>query len=180
MTVVAIVGVLAALAIYGVGKYIHSSKTSEAKSAVGAIARSGVAAYERVRTSVDALTLAGDQANDSHDLCGSSTYVPQNMTSVKGRKYQPAHQEGSDFYTGDDWTGWRCLRYEHNHPIYYQLHYCRECGDWSGQLGGVFFVAQAQGDADGDGIYGRFLRGGQLVDGELTLHTALWLEHEDE
>ena len=47
MIVVAIIGVLAALAIYGVRRYLASAKTSEAKNTIGAITRSAQAAYER-------------------------------------------------------------------------------------------------------------------------------------
>ncbi len=47
MIVVAIIGVLAALAIYGVNKYLASAKTSEAKNTIGAIARGAAASYER-------------------------------------------------------------------------------------------------------------------------------------
>ena len=47
MIVVAIIGVLAALAIYGVRRYLASSKTSEAKNTVGAISRGATAAFER-------------------------------------------------------------------------------------------------------------------------------------
>ena len=39
MIVVAIIGVLAALAIYGVRRYLASAKTSEAKNTIGAISR---------------------------------------------------------------------------------------------------------------------------------------------
>jgi type IV pilus assembly protein PilA len=49
MIVVAIIGVLAALAIYGVRRYVASAKTSEAKNAVGAISRGAAAAFERRR-----------------------------------------------------------------------------------------------------------------------------------
>src|SRR5262249_23716463 len=47
MIVVAIIGVLAALAIYGVNKYLASAKTSEAKNSVGAISRGASASFER-------------------------------------------------------------------------------------------------------------------------------------
>ncbi len=43
MIVVAIIGVLAALAIYGVRRYLATAKTSEAKNTVGAIARGAAA-----------------------------------------------------------------------------------------------------------------------------------------
>jgi len=39
MIVVAIIGVLAALAIYGVRRYLASAKTGEAKNTIGAISR---------------------------------------------------------------------------------------------------------------------------------------------
>ena len=56
MIVVAIVGVLAALAIYGVRKYIANSKTAEARNSLGQLAKDASAAYDRegmVRICVD-------------------------------------------------------------------------------------------------------------------------------
>src|SRR6266496_2755027 len=47
MIVVAIIGILAALAIYGVSRYLNSAKTSEVKQNVGAIARAAGASWER-------------------------------------------------------------------------------------------------------------------------------------
>ncbi|HLZ06969.1 MAG TPA: prepilin-type N-terminal cleavage/methylation domain-containing protein, partial [Chloroflexota bacterium] len=47
MIVVAIVGVLAALAIYGVRKYLLNSKTAEVRNAVGQMAKDAKAAFER-------------------------------------------------------------------------------------------------------------------------------------
>ena len=47
MIVVAIIGVLAALAIYGVRKYIANAKTAEARMSLGRIAKDASAAYNR-------------------------------------------------------------------------------------------------------------------------------------
>src|ERR1700704_3903257 len=47
MIVVAIVGVLAALAIYGVRKYLLNAKTAEARNSVGQMAKDAKAAFER-------------------------------------------------------------------------------------------------------------------------------------
>ena len=65
MIVVAIIGVLAALAIFGVRRYLASAKTSEAKNSVGAITRGAAAAFERERVGlgvavVDAADLVDD------------------------------------------------------------------------------------------------------------------------
>ena len=46
MIVVVIIGILASLAIYGVNKYIASSKSAEARLGIGAISKGSVAAFE--------------------------------------------------------------------------------------------------------------------------------------
>jgi prepilin-type N-terminal cleavage/methylation domain-containing protein len=47
MIVVAIIGILAALAIYGVKKYLTNAKTGEAKNNLGRLAKDAVSAFER-------------------------------------------------------------------------------------------------------------------------------------
>src|SRR6476620_9079915 len=51
MIVVAIVGVLAVLAVYGVRKYIANSKTAEARNSLGQIGKDAVTAFEGERMS---------------------------------------------------------------------------------------------------------------------------------
>ena len=51
MIVVAIVGVLSALAIYGVTKYLRSSKTAEVKTALGQMGKDAVSAFNREQMS---------------------------------------------------------------------------------------------------------------------------------
>ena len=53
MIVVAIVGVLAALAIYGVRRYILNSKTAEARNGIGQMAKDASAAYNREGMAAD-------------------------------------------------------------------------------------------------------------------------------
>src|SRR5215831_19322242 len=88
MIVVAIVGVLAALAIYGVRKYLLNSKTSEAKNAIGQMAKDAKTAYERETMAAGVLT-AGNSAGLSNNLCTtSSAAVPSAIAKVQGAKYQ--------------------------------------------------------------------------------------------
>src|SRR5687768_11845155 len=75
MIVVAIIGVLAALAIYGVRRYLQSAKTSEAKNGIGAITRGAVGAFER-ETTVNQVITAGVSAGFSHDICSSARLAP--------------------------------------------------------------------------------------------------------
>ena len=49
MIVVAIVGVLAALAVFGTVRYVAAAKTAEARNIVGAVARSAAMQYDMER-----------------------------------------------------------------------------------------------------------------------------------
>src|SRR5512145_1703821 len=100
MIVVAIIGVLAALAIYGVRRYLASAKTSEAKNTIGAIARGAKQSYERETAKSDLITAAagGNSTGSNHALCASAPAVP--ATPPAGVKYQPG-TGGVDFDTGD-------------------------------------------------------------------------------
>ncbi|KYF68892.1 fimbiral protein pilA [Sorangium cellulosum] len=192
MIVVAIIGVLAALAIFGVRRYLASAKTSEAKNTVGAIARGAVAAYERETTASAILAGGASSAAASHSLCESSGGeapghgpVPLEMTSVQGTKYQPNTADNADFNTGTALGGWKCLKFSMTQPIYYQYHYAKGArtgvSPASPDPTGDGFEAGAQGDLDGDGsAYSAFARGGTVVNGELVLATQVFIENEYE
>ncbi len=92
-----VLGILAALGIYGVRRYIASAKSSEAKNTIGAISRGAVAAYDR-----------------DGKLCESAGPVPTTVQSAK--KYQPAPS---------DWNGFACLKFSMTMPHYYQYAYTR-------------------------------------------------------
>src|SRR3954452_22304623 len=72
MIVVAIVGVLAALAIYGVRKYLLNSKTAEAKNAIGQMSKDAKTAFER-EGMPSAVLAAGSTAALSNNLCSTVT-----------------------------------------------------------------------------------------------------------
>src|SRR5688572_13024542 len=124
MIVVAIIGVLAALAIYGVRRYLQSAKTSEAKNGIGAIVRGAVGAFERETTQNDALSEGSTGGAFSHDVCGSAVLVPGAAIGIPvGTKYQPNSASGCDFETGSALSGWKCLKFTITNPVYYQYHY---------------------------------------------------------
>ena len=86
MIVVAIIGVLAALAIYGVRRYLATAKTSEAKNTIGAIASGAQASYERETVASELVPEGQASAAASHALClSATTTVPAGVATVAGK-----------------------------------------------------------------------------------------------
>ncbi|WP_437873593.1 type IV pilin protein [Sorangium sp. So ce363] len=187
MIVVAIIGVLAALAIYGVRRYLATAKTSEAKNTVGAITRGAAAAYERENAAAAILGGGATSTAASHELCDSAGAVPGTIPT--GTKYQPNSAAGTDFNLGSAVQGWPCLKFTISQPIYYQYHYLRGANNTHAALTGapavgaglLGFEASAIGDIDGDGTaFSGFARGGTITNGELALATQVFVNNEFE
>jgi type IV pilus assembly protein PilA len=184
MIVVAIIGVLAALAIYGVRRYLASSKTSEAKNTIGAISRGASAAYERETSKSEVVAEGAMSADRAHDLCGTAKVVPS--TVPPGRKYQPQTGNGKDFESGDTTTGWKCLKFGMTQPIYYQYHYTKggsvAAPSNPAKCSSECYEAGAVGDLDGDGAFARFARTGQIntANRQLKAATQIFIENEFE
>jgi type IV pilus assembly protein PilA len=186
MIVVAIIGVLAALAIYGVSKYLASAKTSEAKNSVGAISRGAAAAYEGETTASQILTVGTTSNTSSHAICTSATdTVPKLLTSVAGKKYLADPGSGKDYETGDATSGWKCVRFNMTQPQYYMYGYKTDSALVSGNsaafTSGNGFEASAQGDLDGDNVASGFARVGAIdTSKNLVLATQLYIKDEFE
>jgi type IV pilus assembly protein PilA len=136
MIVVAIIGILAALAIYGVRRYLQSAKTSECKNGIGAIARGAVGAYERETTPQELVNEGSEASAFSHDLCGGAAVrVP--AATPAGKKYQPNSNAGPDFETGDAQSGWKCLKFTITNPVYYSYGYQADRVDTNGVTPGA-------------------------------------------
>lgn len=152
MIVVAIIGVLASLAIYGVRKYLVHAKTAEAKNSIGQIAKDAKNAYERESMKAGILS-AGTSTAVVNNLCLSAEHsVPAGIESVKGQKYQSAPSEWTG--SGDPKVGFQCLHFTMSDPQYFMY-------DYRGTTGASgTFEARAFGDLTGDGITSSFkLRG---------------------
>ncbi len=186
MIVVAIIGVLAALAIYGVRRYLASSKTSEAKNTVGAISRGATAAYERETAASEDVTEGTESTAASNALCGEAQTVP--ATVPKGKKYQPKTGNNEDFETGDAVSGWKCLKFGLTQPHYYQYHYhingsnSQQVANNPAACGGDCYEAAALGDLDADGVNSGFARTGQIntTTGKLKAATQIHIQDEFE
>ena len=184
MITVAIIGVLAALAIYGIRSYLSSAKSAEAKQNVGAITRGAVAAYAK-ELAPSEMPQGGDASSQSsHRLCGTALPVPAAVP--QGVKYQPSSKAGADFNSGDEHNGWQCLSFELSQPIYFQLSYAKNASpmapDNAAKCATNCFEAGARGDLDGDGVFSRFAMTGHInaATGSLRTATAVYASKEDE
>jgi len=160
MIVVAIVGVLAALAIYGVRKYIANAKTAEARNSLGQISKDASSAYAREGMAGDVLAL-GNVANISNKLCASATKsVPATKGSIQGQKYQSSPAEWA-VDQGTLHTGFACLKFTMTDPQYYMYTYTSTGGGANGDT----FNAIANGDLNGDGVLSTFQMDGKVQKG---------------
>jgi type IV pilus assembly protein PilA len=161
MIVVAIVGVLAALAIYGVRKYIANAKTAEARNSLGQMSKDASSAYAREGMAGQVLAL-GATADISNKLCLSSTVlIPANATDIQGKKYQSSPAEWATDSSALH-TGFSCLKFSMTDPQYYQYNYL-STGN-TGQAGDTF-TASAVGDLNGDGVTSTFAMTGAIQAG---------------
>jgi type IV pilus assembly protein PilA len=160
MIVVAIIGVLAALAIYGVRRYLLNAKTAEAKNAVGQMAKDAKTAFER-ESMKPAILSAGSVVGLSNNLCLSATNrVPSAIANVQGQKYQSADSEWTVGSTATPVpTGWACLKFSLSDPQYYMYSYTGEAG-----TAGTF-TGTANGDLNGDGTTSQFALAGAVSSG---------------
>ena len=168
MIVVAIVGILAVLAIYGVRKYLANAKTAEATNSLGQVAKQAQAAYER-ESMAGTVLQTGSSATLSRALCGSEPGNPvPALTNIQGKKYQTAAKEWNlgQLATGN--VGFACLQFTIDAPQYYGYSYTS-----SGTAGktGDTFTAIANGDLNGDGTFSTFSITG-AINAEYALNVA--------
>ena len=118
---VAGLGVMSALAIYGVRRYVFTAKTAEARSVLGRVTKDMAACYQ-----------------ERGALPPSSDPVPLDIIMVRGAKYQssPAEWETQEAFA--------CARFSLSEPQYYQY-------QWVLNPDGVSGYVVARGDLDGDG-----------------------------
>jgi type IV pilus assembly protein PilA len=161
MIVVAIIGILAALAIYGVKKYLTNAKTGEAKNNLGRMGKDAVAAFQR--EAMDATLLPANEDTPAvHRLCSNAAANPTAVPA--GTKAQP----NPALWKSD--VGWRCLRFSLNDPVYYQYDYSatNETNVTTGA-----FTAIATGNLDGDGTSNSWTYSGGMLAGEIRLASTI-------
>ena len=152
MIVVAIVGILAVLAIYGVRKYLANAKTAEARNSLGQVAKDQAAEYEKESMQTTVLG-AGTSAALSRALCLTepTAFVPP-TASIGGKKYQSTAADWNAGAAANPPSGFACLKFTMDAPQYYSYSFL---GTGTG-VAGASFTATANGDLNGDTILSTF------------------------
>ncbi len=145
MIVVAIIGILAAVAIPAFLRYIKRSKTTEATMNVRRLYDSSVSYYD------------SDHATANGSILPAQFPTNQDVTptvgSVDNVKRDPSQA---------DWTAdsWEALNFSVSDPHYYAYQY-----NTAGTRIGSTFTASAFGDLDSDTVYSTFVRVGSVMAG---------------
>ncbi|MDB5215352.1 MAG: hypothetical protein JWO86_3279 [Myxococcaceae bacterium] len=163
MIVVAIVGVLAVLAVYGVRKYIANAKTAEAKNSVGQMSKDALTKYEG-EAMAGAVLSPGGTTGVLRDVCLSAkSAVPSFVPAAL--KYQSQSSDWNADGTTSPAAGFSCLHFEMAGPQYYQY-------DYKG-TSLTSFTAEARGDLNGDSVTSYFHQDGSVVSGRLNVAPSI-------
>jgi type IV pilus assembly protein PilA len=150
MIVVVIIGILAALAIYGVSQYVTNAKTAEARTAVGRIGKDALSAFEGEEMVGSVLTLGGS-VGTSKSLCASASALVPSALMPEGNKYQSAPNEWR--VDGDEMRqGFSCLSFSMDQAILFQYGYSSSIAAGAGGTAaadGQIFLAWGQAELGG-------------------------------
>ena len=162
MIVVAIIGILAAVAIPAFMKYIRRSKTTEASMNVRKLFDSSVAYYEAEHAASDGSIIA-KQFPDSAAVTPGTHCCEQT-----GEKCVPSPAS---------WTGsWSALNFSVDDPYYFNYQYVG-----TGVGSSSSFQAWAYGDLDCDGTSSSFQRSGSILsDLSVTGGAGLFIHNDIE
>jgi len=163
MTVVAVMGILSAVAIPAFISYIQKAKTAEATSNVQKI-YSGIVTYyasEHVKRGMAADTIVTRRLPNEY---GTSDWCP--LAPPTAKKY-PAPD--ITFYNSVSTQGkiWKAVDFAIADHHYY--HYRIEFEDWGGSDA---FIGEAEGDLDGDTALSRFERTGFVGPNDIIVGSA--------
>jgi type IV pilus assembly protein PilA len=165
MIVVAIIGILAAVAIPAFMKYIRRSKTVEATMNVRKLFDSSVAYYEAEHSNTSGTILAKQFPTN----IGPSPGAPNTCCANTGGKCAPLPGN----FNADSWSA---LNFSVDDPFYYVYQYVSSNVDTS-----ATFQAWAFGDLDCDGIYATYMRGGSVMtDRSVSGGSGLYSKNEIE
>ncbi len=168
MIVVAIIGILAVLAIFGVSRYLKTSKTAEAGNNIGAIAKNASESLNR-DLMAGTFNAPGSSTQIGRCICGSATAkVPAAIAQVTSKKYSsdPVADWRSNA-AGEDKIGWHCLKFSVDQPQYYMYSYTESATSCTtGAIANDDIHAIANGDLDGNGTQSTFDLEGKVTAGE--------------
>lgn len=177
MIVVAILGILAAIAIPALSKYMRRAKTSEAKAQIAKMFDASSAYFQEEHVERGATQFIGSGGSitaqaphrcphpEGQPTGGSAGLTPGedvNCNDGPGGRCVPAKGGAGDgYYEIDLWNDsnvWNSLNFLQEQGHYYHYNYVAT-NETSG-YGTCQFTAQAFGDLDNDGVFSTYERSG--------------------
>lgn len=198
MIVVAILGILAAIAVPALTKYLRRAKTSESRVQIAKLFDATVAYYseEHVgRGSVALIGAGGGLSNLAPHRCphqsGEATGISEaGMTPSLGTdcnlgpggRCVPAVGGGAaGYYDMTAWTDnpvWNSLNFQLEQAHYF--HYNFQASNSASGYGQCQFTAQAFADLDNDGTYSTFERAGAADNNGVNAAAGLYIDRDVE
>lgn len=159
MMVVAILGIIAALATVGISGYLRHAKTAEATRALGMMENGSRAQFGKPTVALDGTSV--------QKFCPSGALTPPSIPKASRKKVDTAAWMEET---------WKCLLFSLNDPQFYSYQYVT-----NGSTGtAARYTASAYGDLDGDDLTSSFqLKGRGGVNGEAE-REAFTITLEDE
>ena len=158
MIVVAIIGILAAIAIPAFVKYLKQTKTSEASLNLKTLADGASAYFQSEQYDNQGNPVNRQFPTDNYTSAGSA--VAEVPASV------PAASK-TDIGTSFEGAPWQALKFSISKPVYYRYSY-----QATNQTGTAVdsFVSFAEGDLDGDSTTSKFnVNGSAAITGEMQI-----------
>ncbi len=163
MNFVSLAGILGALGMYALGRYVRHAKTAEAVGSVQALAQAAAAYYNGSDASQPTGAPEAAARAMRHFPPPSRASVPADPRDVRGKRYQSAPADWSP-------SPWRELHFSIPQPQSYAYSF-----DSSGTGAQAASTAIAHGDLDGDGMTSSYQLG-VAPDDKLNAQVATQLE----
>ena len=199
MIVVAILGILAAIAIPALTKYMRRSKTAEARAQIGKMFDATVAAFTQESVERGATEFLGEggaiQAMAPHrcphpenaHAGGQAELTPgpgvANCNDGPGGRCVPSANGGGGpgYYSMDLWNDnnvWNGLSFQQEQAHFFHYNF-RAQNELTG-YGRCQFTAQAHADLDDDDIWSTFERAGSADQNGVNAAAGLYIDREVE
>mgnify|MGYP003574259393 FL=1 len=198
MIVVAILGILAAIAIPALTKYMRRSKTSEARIQIAKLFDAASAYFNEEHVNRGAVALIGSGgsiANAAPHRCphpaatpgggsAASPYTPDSAdcnAGPGGRCVPAVNGSGGGYYDMTEWTDnpmWNGLNFQQEQAHYF--HYNFVSSNNPTGFGACQFTAQAFGDLDADSTFSTYERSGAADQNGVNAAAGLYIDQEVE
>ena len=164
MIVVAIIGILAAVAIPAFIRYMRKAKTSEARGNIDKIYQGAVAYYT-----------GENVGRGTGGIASQSAQFPVNTTLDPNVKGTGCNKVTFDFFnTSPDGPTWKSLNFSVDDPIYYSYQFIGTGTGTSAQ-----FTAGAYGDLDCNNVMSTFERAASVdTHGKIIGSAGLYVDNE--